>query len=148
MEDVGRVPTELTSANVEPATIPTVDGWIESLMQCKQLSEGDVQRLCVKVRRFGLGAPLPLPGHLGSPRPVLSPHSLAWIPIYAVESRGPLVLSREVDSRHMLTGIPAHRHARSSKKNQTCNPWYVCPANRGHYQLHLRSQTNAFRNVP
>jgi len=50
MEDVGRVPTELTSSNMEPATIPTLDGWIESLMQCKQLAESDVQRLCEKVR--------------------------------------------------------------------------------------------------
>jgi serine/threonine-protein phosphatase 2A catalytic subunit len=50
MEDVGRVPTELTSSNIEPATIPTLDGWIESLMQCKQLAEVDVQRLCEKVR--------------------------------------------------------------------------------------------------
>jgi hypothetical protein len=50
MEDVGRVPTELTSSNIEPATIPTLDGWIESLMQCKQLAEPDVQRLCEKAR--------------------------------------------------------------------------------------------------
>lgn len=50
MEDVGRAPAELTSANLEPATIPTVDGWIESLMNCKQLAEVDVQRLCDKVR--------------------------------------------------------------------------------------------------
>jgi hypothetical protein len=50
MEDVGRVPAELTSSNTEPATIPTLDGWIESLMQCKQLAESDVQRLCEKVR--------------------------------------------------------------------------------------------------
>lgn len=50
MEDVGRVPTELAPANIEPATIPTLDGWIESLMQCKQLAESDVQRLCEKVR--------------------------------------------------------------------------------------------------
>ena len=33
----------------EPATIPTLDGWIESLMTCKQLAESDVQRLCEKV---------------------------------------------------------------------------------------------------
>jgi hypothetical protein len=33
----------------EPATIPTLDGWIESLMSCKQLAESDVQRLCEKV---------------------------------------------------------------------------------------------------
>lgn len=50
MEDVGRVPAELAPANLEPATIPTLDGWIESLMNCKQLAEVDVQRLCEKVR--------------------------------------------------------------------------------------------------
>ncbi len=50
MEDVGRVPTELAPVNIEPATVPTLDGWIESLMQCKQLAEADVQRLCEKVR--------------------------------------------------------------------------------------------------
>jgi len=50
MEDVGRAPEGLTSANIEPATIPTLDGWIESLMACKQLAEVDVQRLCEKVR--------------------------------------------------------------------------------------------------
>lgn len=50
MEDVGRLPSDLTPANVEPTTIPTLDGWIESLMQCKQLAESDVQRLCEKVR--------------------------------------------------------------------------------------------------
>jgi serine/threonine-protein phosphatase 2A catalytic subunit len=33
----------------EPASIPTLDGWIESLMNCKQLAESDVQRLCDKV---------------------------------------------------------------------------------------------------
>jgi len=48
MEDVGRAPAELTT-NAEPATIPTLDGWIESLMNCKQLAEVDVQRLCEKV---------------------------------------------------------------------------------------------------
>ncbi|KAK4236248.1 hypothetical protein C8A03DRAFT_45718 [Achaetomium macrosporum] len=50
MEDVGRVPAELSSAHLEPATIPTLDGWIESLMNCKQLAEQDVQRLCEKAR--------------------------------------------------------------------------------------------------
>ena len=73
MEDVGRVPAELTSSNTEPATIPTLDGWIESLMQCKQLAETDVQRLCEKVRlgfessftpplraRHGVAVPSPL----------------------------------------------------------------------------------------
>lgn len=51
MEDVGRVPTDLAPAPpTEPTTIPSVDGWIESLMSCKQLAEADVQRLCEKVR--------------------------------------------------------------------------------------------------
>lgn len=50
MEDVGRVPAEVSSMpTLEPATVPTVDGWIESLMNCKQLAELDVQRLCDKV---------------------------------------------------------------------------------------------------
>lgn len=53
MEDVGRVPTDLAPAPLtEPTTIPTLDGWIESLMTCKQLAEADVQRLCEKVRYF------------------------------------------------------------------------------------------------
>ncbi|KAI0875843.1 serine/threonine-protein phosphatase pp2a catalytic subunit [Hypoxylon argillaceum] len=51
MEDVGRVPTELAPMPaLEPTTIPTLDGWIESLMSCKQLAEVDVQRLCEKAR--------------------------------------------------------------------------------------------------
>lgn len=51
MEDVGRVPAEVSSMpTLEPATVPTLDGWIESLMNCKQLAESDVQRLCEKVR--------------------------------------------------------------------------------------------------
>jgi hypothetical protein len=53
MEDVGRVPAEVPSLpTLEPATVPTLDGWIESLMNCKQLAESDVQRLCEKVRCF------------------------------------------------------------------------------------------------
>ncbi|RYO75657.1 hypothetical protein DL766_003820 [Monosporascus sp. MC13-8B] len=51
MEDVGRVPTDLAPMpSSEPTTIPTLDGWIENLMNCKQLSEADVQRLCDKAR--------------------------------------------------------------------------------------------------
>lgn len=52
MEDVKMPePMQLSSAPAtEPTTIPTLDGWIESLMQCKQLVESDVQRLCEKVR--------------------------------------------------------------------------------------------------
>lgn len=50
MEDVGRVPTDLAPMPTsEPTTIPTLDGWIENLMKCKQLAEADVQRLCDKV---------------------------------------------------------------------------------------------------
>lgn len=50
MEDVGRVvePTRLSPVS-EPTSISTLDGWIESLMTCKQLTEVDVQRLCEKV---------------------------------------------------------------------------------------------------
>lgn len=50
MEDVGRAPADVSPVQHEPATIPTLDGWIESLMTCKQLAEADVQRLCDKVR--------------------------------------------------------------------------------------------------
>ena len=43
-------PMQLSSVPAsEPTTIPTLDGWIESLMTCKQLAESDVQRLCDKV---------------------------------------------------------------------------------------------------
>lgn len=37
------------TAPIDPPSIPTLDGWIENLMACKQLSEADVQRLCEKV---------------------------------------------------------------------------------------------------
>lgn len=48
--DVGRVPEpHQLSPATEPASIPTLDGWIESLMNCKQLAESDVQRLCDRV---------------------------------------------------------------------------------------------------
>jgi hypothetical protein len=50
MEDVSRAPeSTLLSPVSEPTTIPTLDGWIERLMTCKQLAEVDVQRLCEKV---------------------------------------------------------------------------------------------------
>lgn len=49
MEDVGRSPADVSPVVFEPTTIPTLDGWIESLMNCKQLAEADVQRLCDKV---------------------------------------------------------------------------------------------------
>ena len=34
----------------DPQSIPTLDGWIESLMECKQLAESDVARLCDRAR--------------------------------------------------------------------------------------------------
>ena len=51
MEDVGKAPEpHQLSPLQEPASIPTLDGWIEGLMNCKQLAENDVQRLCDRVR--------------------------------------------------------------------------------------------------
>lgn len=53
MEDVGgKGPEsqEVPSGPVEAPSIPTLDGWIDNLMNCKQLAENDVQRLCDKVR--------------------------------------------------------------------------------------------------
>lgn len=52
MSEVGpaTIPPTGNAGLAEPASIPTLDGWIESLMACKQLSEADVQRLCDKVR--------------------------------------------------------------------------------------------------
>lgn len=48
--DVERSPVpESLSPFTETNTIPTLDGWIEGLMGCKQLSEDDVQKLCDKV---------------------------------------------------------------------------------------------------
>lgn len=51
MEDVSIKPDlpAMTTPS-DPPSIGTLDGWIESLMACKQLSEADVQRLCEKVR--------------------------------------------------------------------------------------------------
>ena len=48
--DIGKLPEphRLSPAS-EPASIPTLDGWIDSLMNCKQLAETDVQRLCDRV---------------------------------------------------------------------------------------------------
>ena len=48
-------PISTPAPPAEPASIPTLDGWIESLMSCKQLSEADVQRLCDKVRTPRIG---------------------------------------------------------------------------------------------
>ena len=55
--DLGKVPEPpKLSPTTEPASIPTLDGWIESLMNCKQLAENDVQRLCDRVRQScGIG---------------------------------------------------------------------------------------------
>ncbi|KAL8781870.1 MAG: hypothetical protein Q9213_005811 [Squamulea squamosa] len=47
----GKLPEPPKPVTSEPATIPTLDGWIESLMNCKQLAENDVQRLCDRVCR-------------------------------------------------------------------------------------------------
>jgi len=51
MEDVGKMPEphQLSTTTLEPLSIPTLDGWVESLMDCKQLAEQDVQRLCDRV---------------------------------------------------------------------------------------------------
>ena len=49
--DVGKAPEpHQLSPATEPASIPTLDGWIENLMNCKQLAENDVGRLCDRVR--------------------------------------------------------------------------------------------------
>ena len=49
--DVGKIPESANlSASSEPASIPTLDGWIDNLLNCKQLAESDIQRLCDKVR--------------------------------------------------------------------------------------------------
>ncbi|KAJ5348956.1 Serine/threonine-specific protein phosphatase/bis(5-nucleosyl)-tetraphosphatase [Penicillium brevicompactum] len=42
-------PHRLSPAS-DPGSIPTLDGWIESLMTCKQLAEEDVRRLCDRAR--------------------------------------------------------------------------------------------------
>ena len=48
--DVGK-PTQPhgLSPVTDPGSIPTLGGWIESLMNCKQLAENDVSRLCDRV---------------------------------------------------------------------------------------------------
>lgn len=53
--DIGKLPEpHRLSPVLEPASIPTLDGWIESLMSCKQLAETDVQRLCDRVCEHGV----------------------------------------------------------------------------------------------
>ena len=52
MEDVGKLPESAgTPAPAETPSIPTLDGWIDNLMNCKQLAEDDVRKLCDKVKR-------------------------------------------------------------------------------------------------
>ena len=48
--DVGKpaVPHGLAISQ-DAGSIPTLEGWIETLMSCKQLSENDVSRLCDRV---------------------------------------------------------------------------------------------------
>lgn len=51
--DMGKLPEPHgLSPTTEPQSIPTLDGWIENLMNCKQLAENDVQRLCDRVRNM------------------------------------------------------------------------------------------------
>lgn len=48
--DTGKAPEpHRLSPATEPASIPTLDGWISNLMNCKQLAENDVTRLCDRV---------------------------------------------------------------------------------------------------
>lgn len=48
--DVGKMPEpHRLSPTSDPGSIPTLDGWIENLMNCKQLAENDVSRLCDRV---------------------------------------------------------------------------------------------------
>ena len=48
--DIGKTPEpHRLSPATDQNSIPTLDGWIESLMSCKQLAETDVQRLCDRV---------------------------------------------------------------------------------------------------
>jgi len=51
MEDVVKIPEthQMPQVPLDPPTIPILDSWITSLMECKQLSEIEVQRLCEKV---------------------------------------------------------------------------------------------------
>jgi len=50
MEDVGGAPPPPSSIAIQDSSsINELDGWIATLMQCKQLNELDVQRLCDKV---------------------------------------------------------------------------------------------------
>jgi len=55
MEDVKMPEAQTSAAPADPPSINTLDGWIENLMACKQLSETDVTRLCEKVCRHICG---------------------------------------------------------------------------------------------
>lgn len=56
--DVGKMPEpHRLSPTTDPGSIPTLDGWIENLMNCKQLAENDVSRLCDRVRFFKIKTP-------------------------------------------------------------------------------------------
>ena len=50
MTDVVKIPEPHNLGLSEPDTIPTLDGWIENLVNCKQLAENEVRRLCDKVK--------------------------------------------------------------------------------------------------
>lgn len=58
-------------ALLTPATCKELDGWVEQLYDCKQLTENQVKTLCDKVREAFLpGCFLPVTtfaGHGGSP---------------------------------------------------------------------------------
>ena len=50
--DVGKTPPPSYVSNLrDSSSINELDGWIDQLMICKQLSEENVQRLCEKVSR-------------------------------------------------------------------------------------------------
>jgi serine/threonine-protein phosphatase 2A catalytic subunit len=53
MEDV-KMPElqQMPQSPIEPTTTATLDSWIGGLLDCKQLAEKDVQRLCEKVEYF------------------------------------------------------------------------------------------------
>lgn len=96
MEDVGKLPEAARTPATEPASIPTLDGWIESLMTCKQLAEVDVQKLCEKVRR----------------------HEIPICYCDVSRSLGSTPVS------WVLTEC-WNRHEKFYKMNQTYNQWYV-----------------------
>lgn len=118
MEDVGRVPADLPSTqNLEPTTIPTLDGWIESLMSCKQLVEADVQRLCEKVS-------LPSPAMMKVVMRVS--HSVTAAVRHSASP--PLISnhpSRVTPRNASLTSI--NRRGKSCRTNPMCSPSYVSP---------------------